>query len=288
MAKALRIFVVAVLVCSCAALALGILLFNQREQLKGRTQKLEQSVLSVAQSLSAPKEPFIPAIAETLDPEQLKVFANKANPADTMEVPLNKLRAIVNNRYEELFNTYSDLKSERDAHAATRAELAKTRQELADARQEIASLKDELARKEAELAEARQRISDLEGQVASLEASIAELKTQLAASEEKRKDLEDEVTQLKLQLDMLGRGDGEVKVPPVHGEILLVNSEWNFVVLNIGMTDKLVPNVEMMVHRNDQLVGKVRVSSVMERCAVAEIQRGWEQLPIQEGDRVFN
>lgn len=288
MAKALRIFVVAVLVCSCAALALGILLFNQREQLKGRTQKLEQSVLSVAQSLSAPKEPFIPAIAETLDPEQLKVYANKEKPADTMDVPLNKLRAIVNNRYEELFNTYSDLKSERDAHAATRAELAKTRQELADARQEIVSLKDELARKEAELAEARQRITDLEGQVASLEANIAELKTQLAASEEKRKDLEDEVTQLKLQLDMLGRGDGEVKVPPVHGEILLVNSEWNFVVLNIGMTDKLVPNVEMMVHRNDQLVGKVRVSSVMERCAVAEIQRGWEQLPIQEGDRVFN
>jgi septal ring factor EnvC (AmiA/AmiB activator) len=288
MAKALRVFVVLVLVCSCAALALGILLFNQREQLKGRTQKLEQSVLSVAQSLSAPKEPFIPAIAETLDPEQLKVYANKEKPADTMDVPLNKLRAIVNNRYEELFNTYSDLKSERDAHAATRAELAKTRQELADARQEIVSLKDELARKEAELAEARQRITDLEGQVASLEANIAELKTQLAASEEKRKDLEDEVTQLKLQLDMLGRGDGEVKVPPVHGEILLVNSEWNFVVLNIGMTDKLVPNVEMMVHRNDQLVGKVRVSSVMERCAVAEIQRGWEQLPIQEGDRVFN
>jgi cell shape-determining protein MreC len=288
MAKALRVFVVLVLLFSIAALALGILLFQQREQLKGRTQKLEQSVLSVAQALSAPRDPFIPAITETLDPEQLKVYANKQNPADTMEVPLSKLRAIVNNRYEELSNTYNDLKTERDAHAETRAELANTRQELADARQEIAQLRDNLARKEAELAEARQRISDLEGQVASLEANIADLKTQLAASEEKRRELEDEVTQYKLQLDMLGRGDGDVKVPPVHGEILLVNPEWNFVVLNIGLSDKLVPNVEMMVHRGDQLIGKVRVSSVMERCAVAEIQRRWEQLPIQEGDRVFN
>lgn len=288
MAKALRVFVVLVLVCSVAALVLGVLLFNQREQLKGRTQKLEQSVLAVAQSLSAPKEPFIPAINETLDAEQLKVFANKEKPGDTMEVPLSKLRAIVNNRYEELFNTYNDLKSERDAHATTKAELAQTRQELADARQEIARLKDELARKEAELTEARQRITDLEGQVASLEANIAELKTQLAASEEKRKELEDEVTQLKLQLERYTNIDGKVNVPPVHGEVLLVNPEWNFVVLNIGQTDKLVPNVEMMVHRGDQLVGKVRVSSVMERCAVAEIQRGWEQFPIQEGDRVFN
>lgn len=288
MAKALRVFVVLVLVCSIAALVLGVLLFNQREQLKGRTQKLEKSVLEVAQSLSAPREPHIPAVAETLDPEQLKVYANKADPANTMDVPLSKLRAIVNNRYEELFNTYSDLKNERDAHAATKAELARTRQELADARQEIASLKDELARKEAELAEARQRITDLEGQVASLEANIAEMKTQLAAAEEKRKDLEDEVTQLKLRLEIYESVDGKVKVPPVHGEVLLVNPDWNFVVLNVGSMDKLVPNVEMMVHRGEQLVGKVRVSSVMERCAVAEIQRGWEQFPIQEGDRVFN
>lgn len=288
MAKALRVFVVLVLLFSIAALVLGVLLFRQREQLKGRNQKLEQSVLSVAQSLSAPREPFIPAIIQQLDPEQLKVYSNKEKPTDTMDIPLSQLRGIVDNRYEELFNTYNDLKTERDAHAQTRAELAQTRQELADAKQEISQLRDELARKEAELATARQRITDLEGQVAGLEANIADLKTQLVASEEKRRDLEDEVTQYKLQLDMQGRSDGDVKVPPVHGEILLVNPEWNFVVLSIGMTDKMVPNVEMMVHRGDQLVGKVRVSSVMEHCSVAEIQRGWEQLPIQEGDRVFN
>ena len=59
MAKALKPLVIILLLLSITSLTLGILLFGKREVLKGRTQKLEQSVLALASSLNAAQEPFI-------------------------------------------------------------------------------------------------------------------------------------------------------------------------------------------------------------------------------------
>ncbi|MDZ4197692.1 MAG: hypothetical protein U1E27_00240, partial [Kiritimatiellia bacterium] len=95
---------------------------------------------------------------------------------------------------------------------------------------------------------------------------------------------QDEIERLKALIP----GELMSEVPPMSGQVLLVNPEWNFVIVSLGKADKLVPAVEMIIHRGDKMVGKVRITSVMDNVSVAEIQRGWEQLPIQEGDRVFN
>lgn len=286
MAKALRVFVVLGLLLSIGALVLGILLFQQREQLRGRTEKLEENVLSVFQALTSPREPFIQAIPERLDRELLRVYDDPENPNLTMDVQLSRLRAIVANRYDELFDTYNDLKTERDAHAATRAELARTRQELADTRAELARTQQQLEQTRQQLAQARQQIGELETQVAGLEAQVEDFKFEVASHQETIRSQEDEIIRLRAQL---GFGEGDItEVPAVAGKVLLVNPEWNFVVVDLGREDKLLPNVEMIVHRGEQMIGRVRISAVMDRISVAEIERDWQQIPIQEGDRVFN
>jgi len=58
MGKLLRFLSVLFLVLSIAALTLGILLFEKREQLKGRTQKLEETLIKLAKFIEgAPAEP---------------------------------------------------------------------------------------------------------------------------------------------------------------------------------------------------------------------------------------
>src|SRR5437660_1570015 len=50
--------------------------------------------------------------------------------------------------------------------------------------------------------------------------------------------------------------------PGVHGTVLAVNQAYNFVVLNMGDRQGVVPNSEMLVLRQGALIGKIRISSV--------------------------
>ena len=74
----------------------------------------------------------------------------------------------------------------------------------------------------------------------------------------------------------------------VAGKILAVNPDWNFVVLNIGNNARLEAGHEMVVTRNGQSVGKVRVMAVEEKTSIADIVR--HSVPrgesLQPGDQV--
>ena len=73
------------------------------------------------------------------------------------------------------------------------------------------------------------------------------------------------------------------------GRILAVNQAWNFVVLNLGDRNGVVGNAEMLIKRGNQLIGKVRVTSVEPSTSIADIvsnsvPRG---VSIQPGDNVI-
>jgi len=75
----------------------------------------------------------------------------------------------------------------------------------------------------------------------------------------------------------------------LEGRILAVNQAWNFVVLNLGDRNGVVGNAEMLIKRGNQLIGKVRVTSVEPSTSIADIvgssvPRG---VSIQPGDNVI-
>ena len=55
MGKMLRVFTIILLLLSIGALVLGVLLFNKRELLKGRTQMLEEYVIKIGSTLETEK-----------------------------------------------------------------------------------------------------------------------------------------------------------------------------------------------------------------------------------------
>ncbi len=75
----------------------------------------------------------------------------------------------------------------------------------------------------------------------------------------------------------------------LEGRILAVNQAWNFVVLNLGDRNGVVGNVEMLIKRGSQLVGKVRVTSVEPSTSIADIVANSipSGLTIQPGDHVI-
>ena len=107
----------------------------------------------------------------------------------------------------------------------------------------------------------------------------------------KKKIMEDQVASDKQKIadlvDAVSRSQKGIIKPGVSGKVTFVDRTWNFVVLNVGLSDGLVPNGELIVYRGREFLGKLRVTRVDANDAVAEI------LPdikgdIHVGDAVLN
>jgi cell shape-determining protein MreC len=112
----------------------------------------------------------------------------------------------------------------------------------------------------------------------------------LAAAQAEQKILQDSLQSTQQQVADLTDAINRSKtgqMPGVSGKITFVDHAWNFVILNVGLSNGVVPNGELIVYRGRTFLGKVRVTKVDPNDAVAEI------LPdikgdIQIGDSVLN
>ena len=72
-----------------------------------------------------------------------------------------------------------------------------------------------------------------------------------------------------------------------YRNVVAVDPKWNFVVLDIGQKQFMLEGGILMVHRNSQLVGKVRIREVLPDRCVATVMPGWKLGEIEEGDQVI-
>ncbi len=81
----------------------------------------------------------------------------------------------------------------------------------------------------------------------------------------------------------------EEKEPFREGNILAINKDWNFVILNAGARLGITEGMKMLVKRDEQLVAKVRVTAVEPERSVADILADSVQsgTSIQPGDKII-
>lgn len=126
---------------------------------------------------------------------------------------------------------------------------------------------------------------------ADLIAAKAKAEKDLETSESEKKILEDSVQAALAQVEQLKKDINASHtgyIPPgVSGKVTFVNPTWNFVVLNVGLTNGVVPNGELIVYRGKSFLGKIKVTSAEANSAVADILPD-VQGSIQVGDNVLN
>lgn len=278
MSKALTPIVIIVLLLSIGSLILGINLFSKREVIKGRVQKTEQTLAQVAKNIRY--DGFNVGSLAAEDVEGLS----------RMQAPLNQLAAAAQVQYDDLQNTKQDLEKTRQDLSMTKDELARTQSDLDRALAKVDNLEETLTEKEAEIASQNTRIENLEQEKISLSVQIDEVNNKLAQSEDELRDAMDKVATLEQTINLmeLEMGQGRTRAIPkgLTGRIMHVNKEWNFVVIDLGSDDGLVPNAEMLIHREDQLVGKILISGLSRDMSIAELESDWTQSAVKEGDLV--
>ncbi|MCX7818797.1 MAG: hypothetical protein N2652_06290 [Kiritimatiellae bacterium] len=282
MGKVLRVFLILALPAAIAALVLEYHVFQKRQELQRRSAALKAGISRISGKLAAARDPYVEALGEPIRPEQLAS-------SDAMAAPLATLASNAATRCDQLFRTRDTLKQTRDELTATQQELARTRQELDAARQEIAGLNEQLAQKNAQIAQARQKVNEINSQIEELSRQVSEQKEQIAQLERGKTELLEAKQRLEDAL-------APFLPPPIpsrdvvrnlRGQVLIADPQWNFVVLNIGKNAGVQKNTTLLVHRGDEMIGRIRISDVRDEISVGDIERDWTRGPVQPGDRVF-
>jgi hypothetical protein len=204
----------------------------------------------------------------------------------------------------------ADKKKADDAAAAAKQAQTDAEGKLATANTQVSDLTSKLtaaqseaddAKKALDLANAATKTAQdaldkinqaLAGQtVDELKAAEAKAQTDLAAAQSEQKILADslesaqhQVADLKDEVNRKRTGD----MPPgISGRVTFVNRTWNFVVLDVGLSNGVVPNGELIVYRDNKFLGKVKVTSAEANTAVADIMPNVKG-DIQTGDFVLN
>ncbi len=287
----LKIVLILLLLASAAALWFGIRLFPQREELKGRAQKLETAIRQIAATVEQSDDnPAFVAIAE----DQLKTFKDPAGGASPMDAALGQLTVAAQNQLARLNDTRRNLAQTKDTLAQTSEELRSTKSDLATARATIQERDESITGLQASVAERDNTIRSMERAEKELQSRMETLKVAIDDLEIQKRNLQDQIAGLQAKVT-----DLEARINPEAGKaqftqgqmgvVLFANPDWNFVVLGFDKENAtpIAPKLEFLVHRSDQLVGKVRVETVVDNMAIAEILSDWQKLPPREGDQIM-
>ena len=209
-----------------------------------------------------------------------------------------KDRDIATSRYKKAAN---NLASTSNLLNQTKATLARTEEELNSTKQQLATVQDNLKKTTAELTKTTEEKRAAQAELAKWEQlgvkpegvrqMMATVKIQeeaIGALEDEKKILDRRVAELDNRLQQLLGADYVVKLPAgTKGNVVAVDPKWNFVVLDLGREKGMLEGGVLMVHRNSQLVGKVRINEVMANRSIASMVPGWSLGDIEEGDQVL-
>ena len=278
MAKALKPIVFVLLLLSIVSLILGFLLFGKREVYKESTAKSRSALSEIARNLKF--DDFRASDLVVTDPAQFP----------QMDKSLNLLAAAAQLKTDELETTQQALDVSREERDQARDEANRAIADREAAEDEAARLNQEVAAKSAEVTRQQARLDELQQDKVDLQLQTDELNTKLATVEDELRDVQDQLVTLEQEnsdlLSQLGYGNNKQLPKGLTGRVVLVNKDWNFVVINLGSDQGLVSDAEMLIHRGDQLVGKITISDVSRNLAIADLNRNSLQDSVMEGDYV--
>ena len=195
----------------------------------------------------------------------------------------------------ELTATEKNLENETKAHTETKASLTRAKSQVEELEKQTADLSQSLETTRNDLTSARQTLSAWDAlgipveQVQATIAQNAEMRTALEALNQEKQVLAYNNKKLRAELEKyIGTEEYVVEMPVgLRGQVTAVDPKWDFVVLNVGEKDGVLPDGVFLVSRDGKLIAKVRVSSVQPKRSIANVMPGWKLGEIYEGDEAI-
>jgi uncharacterized protein (UPF0333 family) len=159
--------------------------------------------------------------------------------------------------------------------------LGSATKQVADLTGQVDEIKKSVADKDTQIAQLNDKIKGMGSTPTALPASqasdaqLAEFKTQLAELNTVKDGLQ---SQLKAAQGQLATAQKSIQdratmasMRGLRGQVLAVDRNWNFVVLNLGDRNGVVDNATLIVQRGASMVGRIRITSVEPSQSIADI-----------------
>ncbi len=184
-----------------------------------------------------------------------------------------------------------DLVSEREARKIAMEELAKLRDQNENYKRELVILNKEKVKLQGNISEVAAEKNTLENKISGVENVM---KDQSLDMEQFQKEL---TTTIKGGNAGATRESTSVELPPIvvksgsgpkglRGEVLAVNPEEKFVVVNLGEASGVGPGNQLKVLRKNKEIGNVEIIETRKDISAADIKDVMPGVSIQEGDIV--
>ncbi|MBN3040227.1 MAG: hypothetical protein JW867_03795 [Candidatus Omnitrophica bacterium] len=187
-----------------------------------------------------------------------------------------------------------DLVSEREERASAVQELTKLRSENVSLKRELVLANKEQMKLQNNLKSAIETKNSLENRMAEAENVLKEKSLAF-------KELQDELkSAIAGSKRIVSTETASVELPPIvvkpsapglrgiRGEIIAVNREERFVVIDLGEASGLRPGMLLKVMRGDREIASVEVIETRKEISAADIKETMGGLTIQEGDIVIS
>lgn len=230
-------------------------------------------------------------------------------------------RVFAEQQLEEALKAKTELEKEKTELTEAKSQLEAKKQELegqvtsltTQAQQlsnDLASEKRASAAARDELTAARRQADEAKGRLESERREKLAMADELARAKQDAKRIQDDLTQLRQAKEALERrvkemmasgatSDTIVVTPPSagapaapsaggasEGSVLVVNREFNFIVVNLGSRDGIKAGQFLQVWRAGKPLGQVQVERVYENMSAANILPEAAKGEIKEGDQV--
>lgn len=302
MSKAIKTFIILNLFASVALIVLGTMLFMEKQLIKTRPLMMRETFGRIATNLKWGEE-----VAEfKLEDQRFSGSFTLPRPVQHQDIAgleskVGNLSSFAGGRIGHLGGVHRNLVQTQNTLENTKNDLARTENELGDARAESARLEGEIDRTRGELAQARSKISTLRGEITGLQTRLDTLNGDLTEKNNELQTLQIDVEATIEERNILiadykacrigaaGEGKDSGEWRGRAAKILEVNSDWNYVVINKGLADKLKKDIEAYVHRGKEYVGKLEIIEVDKIVSIARIipDSVPEGVKLTPGDTLF-
>ena len=197
----------------------------------------------------------------------------------------------------------AELATTKQTLETTQGELATTKTSLADKTKEAEAAVASAAKLQQDLTTAKaetQKVKDQSKDFFEFGKSVAEIKATYAKLEQTTKErdvftAENKVLQVqvnKLENRIREIDKNSILAPAVRlplglsGKVSSVDPRYDFVIITVGAKQGSKVDGEMIVTRNGEVIGKVRIATVETDYSVANVIQSWKKKDVVEGDTV--
>ena len=172
----------------------------------------------------------------------------------------------------------ADVKTSGGGYSSVLTSIENSFQEINDLLEDRIKVKQELAAKTEELKEVEAEKERLAQERNELQQQLAEKEAELAGIDRGEKTQTQDTTQPEV-------GSKPTITKDLIGKVLMVNDEWNFVIVDLG-AQKVHEKHELLVARDDEYVARIEITGVAKNISVAEIIPETQQAQVRSGDRI--